>query len=627
LSSKLGYRADIEGLRAIAVLSVVLFHFQPQWVVGGFLGVDIFFVISGFLITFIINREIKTKEFSFLTFYKRRARRLLPVYFFILFVIILAGLFILLPNDFRRLLNSSVASTLFSSNLYFALQGGYFENSGEYPLLHTWSLSVEEQFYFIWPAILLLIHKLVKSVVYKNVLFLSLILTSLLFGSLLATSDEFSQWSYFLLPTRMGELLIGAYVAINFNRIKQYGSSGYIGLIILLLSFYFIDESVLFPGLITLIPCLGVVLILTNPQNNFVYSILSNKLLTHIGKLSYSIYLWHWPIVAYIHYFKGSDEISVNETTFALTIIYLLSLFSKTFVEDKFRTINITRTFKITTFTFVLPSLLLFCVFLISHQTGGFKHRIPSKLLDEQLTTYNNIDRCIDSLAVKCKVTVNKPNEIIKDFILFGDSHSAQLYGFFEQINEIEPMNLYAFSSSSCTPTVINVTNNCLNTRDLFWNNVAEYGEVIVAAKWSDGLANSSDRNDFEESLINFFNKLQSTRKNITIFTQVPEYISNPYRKYIYREVYGLNNKAILSSKSSLANIILRKVSKRYPKFNLIDSEKLMCKTGACQLYDEKGNILYMDNDHLNYVGAKFLANVYLKIEADDFKNIVIADL
>jgi peptidoglycan/LPS O-acetylase OafA/YrhL len=164
LNKKLGYRPDIEGLSAIGILSVIFFHFQPHWIHGVFLSVDVFFVISGFLFTFIVSNELKNGEFTFIEPYKRRAKRLLPAYFLILFFIQLVVFSIILPNDFRRLINSSVASSIFSSNIYLALQhGGYFENSGEYPLVHTWSLSVEEQFYFLWPIALLLMHKLVST--------------------------------------------------------------------------------------------------------------------------------------------------------------------------------------------------------------------------------------------------------------------------------------------------------------------------------------------------------------------------------------------------------------------------------------------------------------------------------
>lgn len=346
--------------------------------------------------------------FSFTQFYKKRARRLLPLFFFVVFFVLLVGFFILLPNDFRRLINSALASSLFLGNFYFALQGGYFESTGEYPLLHMWSLSVEEQFYFIWPLVLFFIHKNILNLKTKSFIVVCFILISLTLGTYLAISERFSQWSYFLILTRMGELLVGALIAINIRNINLPSYAAYLGFALIISSFIFIDESIVFPGLITLIPCVGVSLLLLNKKNYKISSFLGNRPFNHIGELSYSIYLWHWPFVAYISYYYGTTEISLLATALSVCSIYLLSLFSKTYVEDKFRKNSNTSSSNVFLTTFAIPTSLIVFVMFTSIKTDGFSFRISDGLLNENLTSYNNVDKCIDSLKVNCSVVTAK---------------------------------------------------------------------------------------------------------------------------------------------------------------------------------------------------------------------------
>ena len=206
----------------------------------------------------------------------------------------------------------------------------------------------------------------------------------------------------------MGELLVGALIAINIRNINLPSYAAYLGFALIISSFIFIDESIVFPGLITLIPCVGVSLLLLNKKNYKISSFLGNRPFNHIGELSYSIYLWHWPFVAYISYYYGTTEISLLATALSVCSIYLLSLFSKTYVEDKFRKNSNTSSSNVFLTTFAIPTSLIVFVMFTSIKTDGFSFRISDGLLNENLTSYNNVDKCIDSLKVNCSVVTAK---------------------------------------------------------------------------------------------------------------------------------------------------------------------------------------------------------------------------
>lgn len=309
------YRADIDGLRAVAVLSVAIFHLQASWLPSGFLGVDIFFVISGFLITSIIYREIDLGCFSFKDFYLRRIKRILPVFFVVLFSTLLVGFF-LMPWEwsFVDLKKSALASTLFAANLYFMRSGGYFDPSLEdKPLLHIWSLSVEEQFYFVFPILLILILRLEWARQRKYSILFALGALTLAMSFIDLRVFGISWDTYYMPHLRVPEILVGSLLAIawrdGYLNISTRNSSrairslvGSVCLLILIACFFSTTVFVppFFPGIASLIPCLATAgLMYANAEDSFVTRLMSLKPIVWIGKLSYSIYLWHWVVLAW----------------------------------------------------------------------------------------------------------------------------------------------------------------------------------------------------------------------------------------------------------------------------------------------------------------------------------------
>ncbi|TIP84104.1 MAG: acyltransferase, partial [Mesorhizobium sp.] len=300
------YRRDIDGLRAVAVLPVVLFHFGISAIPGGFTGVDIFFVISGYLITGSLLDDLERGQFSIISFYWRRARRILPALIFVTLLTCIAALFILLPSDLHEFSLSVIAASTFWSNIYFWKTSNYFSIDAELrPLLHTWSLSVEEQYYIFAPILMFLIYR------YFAKRWLTILLPIILGSFVLAVMATWlaPNAGFYLLPTRVWELMLGAVLMLKrppplSNRflMELVGLAGF-GL--LAIGFFAISESDPFPGYNALYPCLGTALLIYVGQNSpstTASRILEVRPLVWIGLISYSLYLVHWPINAFAHY-------------------------------------------------------------------------------------------------------------------------------------------------------------------------------------------------------------------------------------------------------------------------------------------------------------------------------------
>lgn len=334
------YRREIDGLRALAVLPVILFHAGFETFSGGFVGVDVFFVISGYLITTIILAELEQGKFSIVNFYERRARRILPALFLVMLVCIPFAWVLLTPADLNSFSKSLVAVPLFFSNIFFWRDGGYFETAAELkPLLHTWSLAVEEQYYLLFPLFLMLFWRLGKRWIMVTL------------GLVFIASLALAQWAayakpdaaFYLLPTRGWELLIGAFAAfyLSKDKRKEFGKEvgevgGWLGVALILYAVFFYSKATPFPSLYALVPTLGTVfIILFATQKTSVGKFVGNKAFVGIGLISYSAYLWHQPVLAFArHWSKELDNFLILLlVAFVLSFAYV----SWRFIELPFR--------------------------------------------------------------------------------------------------------------------------------------------------------------------------------------------------------------------------------------------------------------------------------------------------
>ncbi len=298
----LNYRADIDGLRALAILPVVLFHAGVPSVSGGFVGVDVFFVISGFLITSLIQREIAENRFSYLSFWERRARKLLAPIVAVTVITLLVGWFMLMPEDLRYLGQSVAGIALFGSNLVFWKKSGYFAAEDEtIPLLHSWSLAVEEQYYLVFPALLFLLARTRPQT--RSLWILAIAVISLGLSAFWTRISPDS--AYYLLPSRGFELMIGALLALNPPKSVRGRFTADLmaaaGMTMIIATIIVFDETTPFPRFAALIPCLGTALLIRAgaPEGSVSARVLSLPPIVEVGKLSYSLYLWHWPIIVF----------------------------------------------------------------------------------------------------------------------------------------------------------------------------------------------------------------------------------------------------------------------------------------------------------------------------------------
>ena len=422
------FRYDINALRAIAVISVVFFHFKIPGFTGGFAGVDVFFVISGYLMSKIIISDIHLDKFSLLNFYKKRFTRIVPALVCLVFFVTLAGFFFYLPDEYKANEKNALSSLLFYSNILYWKASGYFDPAADNNIfLHTWSLSLEWQFYIIYPILLIAVNRVLKR---KNYLLIFIGLLSFLlcvFSIYLTKISPVA--SFYLLPARAWEMLAGAVACLVETKAafkKRWLSvSGY-GLI--LLSVFFLESSLSWPGLFTLLPVAGTFLVIVSNSGDYI--ILKNKVIQFIGKISYSLYLWHWPIIVFAQYMGLHFTIICYGCLFLITLILAYS--SYRFVElSKIK--NIVAPVTASVFLMVITALL-------SHFNSNTKMFKTATIQianyeqthqDELLKQFSRgscffEDKRIKLTGFNQKICLNI-DSTKKNILLLGDSHAAEL--------------------------------------------------------------------------------------------------------------------------------------------------------------------------------------------------------
>jgi peptidoglycan/LPS O-acetylase OafA/YrhL len=454
------YRADIDGLRAVAVVSVVIFHAFPAWLPGGFVGVDIFFVISGYLITGIILGEIQRQQFSLAKFYARRVLRIFPALALVLTFCLVFGWFVLLQNEYHELGKHTLASTAFVQNLILWSESSYFDAPAELKvLLHLWSLGIEEQFYIVWPVALLLIYRTKVRVGPAVVVLLCMsLLLNLYQARYDLTADFYSPL------TRMWELLVGGWLAIKMQKPQTLmmpflhaNLLAVVGCIAILCSFAFINRHMAFPGYWALLPVLGsACLIAAGPSSWLGKVVLSHGLIVWIGLLSYPLYLWHWPLLTFAKILENGTPIFTIRLSLIVLAIFLAWLTYR-FLEGPIRSNTKTRP--------LIISLLLTCMCVIAgvgyfiHNNNGFDSRkvvIENRDSSEyKLSDANPKSSCAgifagDFLNDFCEQRSGV--SAMKTIVLWGDSSATAWSPVFETISKEKNYTLVRIAMLSCPP-------------------------------------------------------------------------------------------------------------------------------------------------------------------------------
>ena len=417
------YRNEIDGLRAIAVIPVMLFHANIPYMSGGYVGVDIFFVISGYLITGIIINETENKSFSLLNFYERRARRILPALIFVVLLSIFASFFLMFPFQIFDFANSIIYVLTFISNFYFWQNtGGYFSGIlvEQMPLLHTWSLAVEEQFYLIFPIFFLIFFRLG----YKKLLICVLIVLLLSLFVAQYASFYHPRPNFFLIVTRAWEIMVGSICAIlliNYkDNIKKSNFISFFGFLIIIISIFFYNRSTPFPSIYTLLPTLGTALIIIfSNQLTLIGKILSFKPIVFLGLISYGAYLWHQPILAFSRIYIDGEINKIFSTSICI-ISFLFAFFSWKYIEKPFRNKK-----SINTKNFLLALsfsiILIFAYSVFAIKSNGFSFLWPAE--DRKLVSIHPL-----KAGEYVKENFNKhkdkgfPKNNSKNVLVIGDS-------------------------------------------------------------------------------------------------------------------------------------------------------------------------------------------------------------
>ena len=495
------YRPDIDGLRAVAVLLVVCHHAFPQALKGGFIGVDVFFVISGFLISTIIFQSLEQGAFSFLDFYKRRVKRIFPALSLVLIASFVCGWFVLLPADYKQLGKHMAAGAAFVSNFAFWSESGYFDSGSKLkPLLHLWSLGIEEQYYIFWPFIVLYAWKR-KISLFK----VCLVLLALSFAINIFTAKNNAVAAFYSPLSRFWELLIGSVLAYSSLQTAKTPKStnvnnwtAWTGVALLAIGVYFINPERRFPGFWALFPTLAAYLLIkAGPKAWFNQVVLSNRLFVWVGLISFPLYLWHWPLLVFAEIKLGALGISTKLGLVALSI--LLSWLTYRFVERPIRFGNlIVETKKI---PLVLCAILLAIAMLggYTYQRDGFGLRFP-KFIQALLNNQPKLDegwrtgQCIldqgHPSSEFSPICVDKDKRPL--LFLWGDSHAAALY---PGLKHLQDTGAYSFgvaqrTGAVCPPIIGDARPWCNEINADSFKLIKELKPEIVMmyAYWSHGL-------------------------------------------------------------------------------------------------------------------------------------------
>lgn len=451
----MNYRAEIDGLRALAVVPVILFHAGFDLFSGGFVGVDVFFVISGYLITTIIIEDLENNRFSIVNFYERRARRILPALFFVMLVCIPFALLWMLPSQIKDFSQSLAAVSLFASNVLFAGDSGYFAAAAEEkPLLHTWSLAVEEQYYLLFPIFLIMLWRFGKKKVF------------LIIATLAAISLFLSEWgwrnnatdNFYLAPTRAWELFAGSIAAffVQKNGVQKNNLLATLGLAAIIGAIFVYSETTPFPSLYALAPVLGtVLLVLYADKETLAAKLLSTKLFISTGLISYSTYLWHQPLFAFARIRLAQPP---SEVLFlALSVASLaLAYLSWRFVERPFRRRTVLQ--RKTVFILSLGGMLTFLTFgILGYKTDGFlKLTTTQQYRDVLATAAPSPKREACHTGGARYLSYTESCEYFSDNVrlaVMGDSHTVELsYVLAEELNARD-IGLKHLSFSNCPPS------------------------------------------------------------------------------------------------------------------------------------------------------------------------------
>lgn len=626
------YRADIDGLRAVAVLLVVGFHAFPKSMPGGFVGVDVFFVISGFLISRLIAQELSAGTFSLLTFYGRRARRIFPALFVVLLASLAAGWLLLLPTDYRNLGADAVWSAAFAANFAFFLQAGYFDAAAEMkPLLHLWSLGIEEQFYIVWPLLLMLAVR--RRWMWQAAL--AVLAASFVCNIALSLTDRAA--AFYLPVSRAWELAAGALLALlpwRARSARVHEAAAWSGAALLTAAVVLIDRDSLFPGWWALLPVAGTaLLILAGPGARINRLLLKHPALVYIGLISYPLYLWHWPMLVFARIARFGAE---------PTIIMKLALIGSSFVLAHLTWRCIERPFRLGAPSPLKPIgaatglAATACLALLVSRNAGVPGRYAADI--QSLAKDFQSEATIAYRTGSCfLVETQAPSEFAEDcagvrrpgnqlVLLWGDSYAAHLLPGLSALQPARNFKLAAYTASGCPPIIgfaSTQRSNCeaVNTFVIKRIETLKPHTVILAGRWNlyDGHRGwgTMDQPAMEATLARL---AASSVKRIVVVGQFPAWSLAPARILIRSHQLGMLSREAkasaalpeyaidyLDQEAFAAEATVRRVWSG-TNVTFISPRETLCKEAGCRLVAPGAppHPIAWDQGHLTVAGSVY---------------------
>lgn len=608
--ANLTYRPEIDGLRAIAVLSVMIFHLNPQWLPGGFLGVDIFFVISGFLITKIITTEIEQGTFSFASFYNRRIKRIYPVFVLVLALASIFSFLFFLRYYAESLRKTIELAVVFFSNFYLSHKQGYFDLSvNQNPIVHIWSLAVEEQYYIFFPILLALAYKKRKNrkVFSTTVISLFIFFLATTFIPHNIYTDNKLYTPYYLSHLRFPELLIGSFLALmpksRLSAVKNHLIS-LISLLGLILCLMFYHHSLPYiPGITLLVPCiLTAFLIYSSVENHSIQKMLATKPMVFIGKISYSLYLFHWLLIAFAYYITNEKQLSNEMILLVSALSFILSIISYYCLETPIRRSKLTFK-KSFIYLYLIPSLALI----------GFN-----------LSTKSYINKRETILRGDTIEKIEKNPQIPSKILLIGDSHATHLQHFIEYVGHKEGWNADIWSSNDLhCDFIIDAENKpkqnkeCLALKEKmdsypiiiysFYYNL-KTGDVPVVRP----VGQDKPQDGFKQAFINTL-KTVSQYKTVYVMADNTSVTASPIPRLIMKK-YGLDSflqpVEPFGDVNKTNNQLKELIAQEAPKVKWIDAQKYL--NNSIYINDIP---LFADQDHFTDFGAQYMGIEFHKNE------------
>ena len=625
------YRPDVDGLRMVAVTLVLLFHAGLGFS-GGFIGVDVFFVISGFLITGLILKEQDAGKFSLANFWVRRIRRIIPAATVMVVTVLVAGFFLLLPTDYADLGKSTVAQQLMLSNVYFWRNTGYFDGPSDLkPLLHTWSLAVEEQFYLGYPFLLMVLYRYGRRVT---------IITLALLGIGSLAISEFGVRhhpcaAFFLLPTRAWELIIGGLICFlpNPTRIPSWllALCSWLSLATILGAGWFYTSTTPFPGFTALVPSVATAaLIYANSIRLSVpAAVLATKPAVFIGLLSYSLYLWHWPILAFVRYWLGI-ELSIWIGVCCIILSLVLAYLSWAIVETPFRRPKKEVCWR----SLVLVSSAACCVLGLSVavvSTRGARFRLPMSVVKFDVTNEGGVSKEFGSRLADARsgnlphigTPVENPDKL--DFVVWGDSHARMIAETCDRLAQEKNVTGVVAAKSSTPPFL-----RFGNERSQEWNRLIldlaiskKCKNVLLVSRWQ-FYFRPGGSGQKRLALFQTIESLHHAGLQVWVLAQVPTQVKN-YNPEIARS--ALFNKrfptGVLKSEFRDADKEVRATFRKLETAGvriIWVEETCFGSDGKSLLCDEVGSF-YWDDNHLSAHGVEVLLSPHLRCFFDELES------